>query len=104
MEVLYRYVDVRDTVLLEEHRVVRRTPCGAWVKDPYAYPEKTRFVNLKATKQFACETKAAAEVSFYARKNRQLKILRKRIEMIEAAVERMKAGEAGEQYSSFDIF
>ena len=104
MEVLYRYVDMCDTVLLEEHHVVRRTPCGAWIKDPYVvYPEKTRFVNLKATKQFACETKAAAEVSFYARKKRQLKILRARIEMVEAAVERMKAGELGEQYSSFDL-
>ena len=103
MEFLYRYADACDTVLLERHRVVRRTPCGAWVRDPYSYPEKLRFVNLTKVKQFACETKEAAKVSFFARKKRQLAIMRSRIEMIEAAVDRLKSGEIGEQYTSFDL-
>jgi hypothetical protein len=103
MKVLYRYVDHCDTLLLEEHRVVRETPCGAWVRDPYAYPEKLRFVNLTKVKQFACPTKEAAKVSFLARKKRQLAIMKARIGMIEDAVERLNAGEIGEQYSSFDL-
>jgi hypothetical protein len=92
-----------DCVLLEEHKIDRRTPCGVWIQDPWAYPVKLRFVNLTKVKQYACETKDAAKVSFLARKKRQLAILRSRIAMIEGAVERIESDEIGEHYSSFDL-
>lgn len=86
-EKLYRYVDACDVVLLEEYRVVRRTPKGCWIQIAPGYPKpKLKFVLNDATKRYAYETTDAAKVSFLARKRVQLNILRNRVEDIEACV------------------
>ena len=60
------------TLYLSKFKILKRTPCGAWID--FGYHEK-KFVNLKATKQYACETPEKALKSFIFRKKRQIKIL-----------------------------
>lgn len=98
---LYRFENRCDFVLLETYAVVRATPCGVWVKLPYE--DKLKFVPNADGKRFAWPTEDEARTSFFRRKARQLKILRAQITNIEAAVERMEAGEIGERYTSFDL-
>lgn len=93
MRVLYRY-DARiyaslmredypqllsdaGTMRLEptEYPIIKDTPCGAWVDD---YGRK-RWVNLEATKKFACRSKDEALASFIARKRRQIEILERQL-------------------------
>jgi hypothetical protein len=76
IEYLYRYEswysgnDVK--LSLHSYEIIKRTKCGAWIG---LYPEKSKFINLNARKQWACETKELALVSFIARKRRQTQIL-----------------------------
>lgn len=98
---LYRFEDHCDVVLLETYNVVRATSRGAWIKLPYV--DKLKFVLNADGKRFAWPTEDEARTSFFRRKARQLKILRAQIANIEAAVERMEAGEIGEQYTAFDL-
>lgn len=85
--VLYRYVDAQDVVLLEEYRVVRRTPKGCWIQIAPGYPKpKLKFVLNDSVKRWAHDTRDDAKTSFLARKRRQLSILRNRITDIEACV------------------
>lgn len=49
-------------------RVIKRTPCGAWIDG--------RFVNLKARKKFACNTKEEALECFRRRKEVHVSILK----------------------------
>jgi hypothetical protein len=115
-EYLYRYVEILYStgtdqfdnpypgsnldLRLEKHRVLRRTPKGAWIEDDRGFPRRVenskdgtvkwikpeRFVLLTARKQFASETKEKALESFRARKRRQLKILKSRAKVAEAAL------------------
>lgn len=55
------------------------TAFGAWIDGP-------RFVNLRASKQFACASKAEAIASFKARKNRQIRILSTQLDRAERAL------------------
>lgn len=73
-DVLYRYENHGDVVILEQYPVVKRTPCGAWIN----VRSKRRFILAGTFKKFACATEEDARVSFFARKARQLKILRAR--------------------------
>ncbi|WP_315740040.1 MULTISPECIES: hypothetical protein [unclassified Bradyrhizobium] len=49
------------------HRIISRTPKGAWISG--------RFVLLTATKRWACPTEEEALESFIARKRKQISIL-----------------------------
>ena len=99
-EVLYRYVNVQDVVLLEEYRVVKRTPKGCWCADSFYCNAKKHFVLDGAKKRFAYPTKEEAKVSFLARKRRQLGILRAQIEDVEAAVKALNEGRLADYAAS----
>lgn len=64
-------------VELRRFRVLKRTPKGVWLE---GWPSSRRFVLNEATKRFACPTIAEALESFIARKKRQIKIYRRRME------------------------
>lgn len=51
--------------------ILKRTPCGAWIWDYEFSPDRRRFVNLQATKRYACPTKKEALESLAARRRRQ---------------------------------
>ena len=74
------------SIVLNTYDIIRQTNCGVWI-DNYG---TDKFVNLKARKQYACETKAEAKKSFIARKNKQLKILTNQIENITLALSHIK--------------
>lgn len=92
--VRYRYENRLDVVLLEEYPIVKRTPCGAWI-NVYG---KQRFVlekdslNCQTRKRFAYATVEEARVSFFARKRRQLLILRAQLESVEGAIKALEEG------------
>lgn len=65
-----------------EYKVVKVTPKGVWLD---IHMDKPRFVCLTTVKQFAHPTKEQAVKSFQARKNRQAKIYRARLERAERA-------------------
>lgn len=82
-----------------EHKVHRRvfkvvgvTPKGVWLtftygKDHFAFDERDkRFVLLEARKRYACPTIEEAKESFIARKTRQARIYRARMEDAEEAI------------------
>ena len=58
--------------------ITKRTPCGAWIF-LHGWNDEKKFVNLKATKKYACETIEDARQSFIARKKRQIRILTARL-------------------------
>jgi hypothetical protein len=90
---LYRFKDYYATppeeggrllVELVAYPVVRATPCGVWVQIPHT--ARLKFVNTKARKQFACATVKAARLSFYARKKRQVAILKYQLKRAKQAL------------------
>lgn len=99
-DVLYRYEDHGDVVLLEQYPVVKRTPCGAWI-EVYS---KRRFVLTGTFKKFACATEEDARASFFARKARQLKILRARIDAVTDAVQALKENRVADYGGSRFVF
>lgn len=58
-------------LFLYEIPVLKRTPCGAWVR---SYTGR-KFVNLNAGKKYACVSPEDAWISYLARKHRQQQIL-----------------------------
>ena len=109
MEYFYRYIDemrcgcaitewggedyytTGPYLRLIRYPVIKRTPCGAWIcmgvflgGEPFDCSHK-RFVNLKATKRFACETEEEALYSFMARKTRQISILTRQLRQAQEA-------------------
>lgn len=95
-EVLYRYVNRLDVVMLDQHRVIRRTKCGTWI-DVWG---KQKFVMDGTRKRFAYPTEPEAKTSFLARKRRQLVLLRSQIEDVEASVLALKEGRINDHGSS----
>lgn len=85
-DVLYRYQNNHDVVLLETFNVIKNTPKGTWINISYSYPPRKRFVLNDAKKRFAYPTQEEAKTSFLARKSRQLGILKAQIESITASV------------------
>lgn len=61
------------------YRIERYTACGAWVLLcgwlPSDDPKRLKFVNLRATKQWASATETEAMNCFRCRKARQVQIL-----------------------------
>ena len=72
---------------LREYRVVKHTPKGVWLEQHFG---GRRFVLSGSTKQFACPTVEAAKVSFIARKTRQARIYRSRMDDAEEAIRLVK--------------
>ncbi len=66
-------------VVSRRYRVVKTTPCGVWL-------DIGRFVKTSGRKRYACPTEAEALVSFQARKQRQLYILRAQASRVERAL------------------
>jgi len=90
---LFRVSISGDYINTEHFNIIRRTPCGAWIRVVAVnglYRE--RFVNLNAVKQYASETEPEAMDCFLARKRRHLHILRGQIKHIEHALNMIKTG------------
>lgn len=60
-----------------EYRVIKHTPKGVWLQQPYR-PDK-KFVLKDAKKRFVYPTKREALISYIARQKRRLLILRSQI-------------------------
>lgn len=104
VEIWYRYEDVRYApsvdefdrplgkgtleVHLREFHVVKRTSKGVWLS--YGGICKPRFVLRDAYRRYACPTIEEAKVSFVARKTRQAKIYRSRMERALEAIRKME--------------
>lgn len=84
--VLYRFDTTAFSVLLWEYAIVRKTPQGVWIN---AHGSE-KFVLTDARKHWACETPEAAATSFFARKARQIKILKGQLAYAEASVDRLR--------------
>jgi hypothetical protein len=87
---------------LREYAVIKTTPKGVWLESQqYRFTRGVisdrRFVLREARKRFACPTKEEALVSFLARKNRQLRILKSQIRDVEDAILLAK-GESNSEY------
>ena len=87
-DLLYRYDDLwvsggEVEVNLFTYRITKVTPHGVWIG---SWADTCRFVRLAARKRYACPTKEEARQSFEARKMRQVKILRARLECAEIAL------------------
>ena len=99
---LYRYEDYLEAAPLNEwevstgpgevrvhswkFKVVKRTPCGAWIYDHLH--DRRRFVNLKAHRKFAYEQEEDALIGFYFRKLAQIKHNKRRLDRAERAKEK----------------
>jgi hypothetical protein len=76
-EIFYRledhYTEGCDVeVWLFKYKVVSKTPCGVWIT---LGKGKDKFINLNATKKWACPTIEEAKKSYLRRKLRQIQIL-----------------------------
>lgn len=97
INVLYRYRNHADVVLLETYRVIKRTPKGFWIQEhPFG---KKRFVLDYGVKRFAYSDKNLAKSSFLARKDRELVILDARIQNVERSIVNMRADKIGYGFS-----
>ena len=90
----YRYESTRwesgISLTLYSYPVTKQTPCGVWLE--LLYGGGKRFVLTSARKRFACPTKEEALESFKARKRRQVRILRARLDEAERALTLMPDG------------
>lgn len=71
--------------------LVKETPKGYWIRkhtgiNPSVYLAKKRWISATSRKRYAYPTKKEAMVSFKARKNAQIKILRGSLEQAEDAL------------------
>ena len=91
----FHSVRVRPTA----YRIEKRTPCGAWIPDPRKpytwrngrFQAPCRFVNLKARKKFAAETREEALEQFKFRSIRRIGILRAQLKIAESGLERARS-------------
>lgn len=106
-EYWYRYEDVRYAapvneydepvglgtlkVNLREFPVMRHTPKGVWLGGASNFGNYERFVCHEWTKKFACPTIEEAQVSFLARKSRQMRIYKARLRDAELASKLMES-------------
>jgi hypothetical protein len=101
---LYRFIDsdVLHTVLpiLVKYPVVKETPCGYWIKI-YHFADDKKFVYKCATRGFAKETIKDAFGSYYARKNRQHKILESQLEYVGYILSEMTTKERRDELVDF---
>lgn len=78
------YVNVN----LRQFEVVRETPKGVWLR-LYEYSDMSplRFVLRESRKRYACPTKEQAMESFLARKRKQMRILKQKLQHVEEAIQ-----------------
>lgn len=104
-EYWYRYEDHRTAPPLDEwdqpvgrgevhigqlrYEVLRHTPKGVWIRYVTMFNDE-RFVLRDARKRFACPTVEEAQISFMARKKKQLSILTVRAQDVRDAVDKAK--------------
>lgn len=69
-------------VIRHAYPVIRETPRGWWLD----LGHRRRFVLRGAHRRFACTTDAAARASFFARKDKQIEILRAQIRCAQRAI------------------
>lgn len=81
----------RKELHIDSFDVIKRTPCGVWIR-VNSWSDEKRFVNLKSRKKYACETIDDAKLSFIARKNRQIKILSARLRTAKIFLEQAISG------------
>jgi len=73
---------------MDSYYVTKRTPCGVWISYAnYKSGSSKRFVNQKATKQFALPTPEEALLSFQERKKAQARILSAQLSRAKTALE-----------------
>lgn len=94
--VLYRFKETRRsesriTLTKLEYFILSKTPTGFWIE----YHGRKKFVKSDAKKKFACEKEEDALESYYARKRRQISILKHQLRQAEAAL-RLKPGNESE--------
>lgn len=75
------------TIHLRKFKVIKHTPKGVWLI-LYNDQEVQRFVLRDAHKRYACPTLEEAQVSFLARKRRQLTIYEARAKGIRKTIEK----------------
>jgi hypothetical protein len=84
----YKYIDYGIEIKLLKFKIIRKTPCGIWIR---MYNSSEKFVLLrysngnKPRKQFAYETEKEALKGFIHRKVRQMSIFRARLRVAEDA-------------------
>lgn len=100
-EYLLRYVDWGGGVTLEKYEILKRTPRGAWISVDYV---KKRFVLENTHKCFAHASEEKARESFFARKKKQLKILRAQIANIESAVYSLEHNIVEDYHLTFELY
>ena len=95
----YRYEDsYYDTFV-----IVKKTNTGVWVIPDRnlfyddSYEDVKKFINFNWTKQYARKTKKEAQEAFTKRKEKQLRILKARLEVTEAILKSIKNGEYFDQ-------
>lgn len=70
-------------VCLKQFPVIRRTPCGAWLRDGLA---GKKWTSTTCRKRYAHETKEAALEAFLARRRKQRRILHDQIKVCRKAL------------------
>lgn len=91
---MYRYINVLDSICLEEWYVVRKTPRGCWVRPDYWVPStyKDKFILDASQKKFVWPTLSEAQISFIRRKLRQQSLLKSQLEVVEHLLEMHDSG------------
>lgn len=77
-------------VEVEKFRVVKTTPKGVWLSSGFSTVKEyqiLRWVKNDSKKKYACPTVEEAYKSFFRRKERQIKILKSRLNQAEEALE-----------------
>ena len=73
-------------ICIRQLTVVKYTAAGVWISD-YGCE---RFINLRASKQYASVTEREAKLNLYFRKLRQLQIVQYQKQVAEIAVDQLK--------------
>lgn len=76
----------RVEIVLRTYKISRYTTTGAWI---ILYGNETKFVNLRAVKQYASASVEEAKEGFIARKLRYIKIMEGQIAETENALEQL---------------
>jgi hypothetical protein len=91
---LFRYseecVDGGVKLDLQKTPVTSETPCGYWI---YGTVLKRKWVSKTSLKRYAYPTEKEALTGFIARKNRQLSLLKGRIDIVTAALKITERGD-----------
>lgn len=84
IEEIYNSYELNKVKLqLKKYKIIKRTEKGVWIKlYDIDFCNCKKFILLRAKKKFAYKTKEEALESFKIRKNKQIEILRTRLDKI----------------------